>query len=194
MYKRSSSRPLRHRQHAALWLLGAMIWLAFAAAAQAATCPRPGPLGTSRTLSVDSAATPRLGLKSFPQTLPLADHEVVLTFDDGPWPHTTKRVLAALAQECVRADLISDRKASIGISGPRAPDRGRRSYRRPSHMVPPQPDADQTRPDCGGNRSWHLGGRNGPTRCCNRHRHSISCNRAESWCSEPIFGRATGTE
>jgi hypothetical protein len=28
---------------------------------------------------------------------------VVLTFDDGPWPPTTPRVLAALAQECVRA-------------------------------------------------------------------------------------------
>ena len=27
----------------------------------------------------------------------------MLTFDDGPWPATTSRVLAALAQECVRA-------------------------------------------------------------------------------------------
>jgi peptidoglycan/xylan/chitin deacetylase (PgdA/CDA1 family) len=42
-------------------------------------------------------------LKSFPQTLPLGDHEVVLTFDDGPWPPTTPRVLAALASECVHA-------------------------------------------------------------------------------------------
>jgi len=42
-------------------------------------------------------------LKSFPQTLPLADHEVVLTFDDGPAPSTTPQVLAALARECVRA-------------------------------------------------------------------------------------------
>ena len=37
---------------------------------------------------VDAATTPRVGLKSFPQTLPLHDHEVVLTFDDGPWPAT----------------------------------------------------------------------------------------------------------
>jgi peptidoglycan/xylan/chitin deacetylase (PgdA/CDA1 family) len=44
-----------------------------------------------------------VGLKSFPQTLPLGDREVVLTFDDGPWPPTTPRVLAALAHECVRA-------------------------------------------------------------------------------------------
>jgi peptidoglycan/xylan/chitin deacetylase (PgdA/CDA1 family) len=77
--------------------------VAWSAAAQAADCPRAGALGTSRILGVDPAATPRVGLKSFPQTLPLADREVVLTFDDGPWPATTSRVLTALAQECVRA-------------------------------------------------------------------------------------------
>jgi peptidoglycan/xylan/chitin deacetylase (PgdA/CDA1 family) len=81
-------------------LVASMAW---AAAAGAADCPRPGTLGTSRVLAVDAATTPRVGLKSFPQTLPLDDHEVVLTFDDGPWPPTTLRVLAALAQQCVRA-------------------------------------------------------------------------------------------
>ena len=73
------------------------------AAALAADCPRKGTLGTSRILSVDPVSNPRVGLKNFPQTLPLEDREVVLTFDDGPWPPTTPRVLAALAQECVRA-------------------------------------------------------------------------------------------
>src|SRR3954466_15995388 len=77
--------------------------IAGTAAAQAAECPRAGTLGTSRVLTIDAAQTPRVGLKSFPQTLPLDDHEVVLTFDDGPWPATTPRVLATLAQECVRA-------------------------------------------------------------------------------------------
>ena len=77
--------------------------MAWSVAARAADCPRKGTLGTSRILSVDAATTPRIGLKNFPQTLPLEDHEVVLTFDDGPWPPTTPRVLAALAQECVRA-------------------------------------------------------------------------------------------
>ncbi len=76
-------------------LVASMAW---SMAAWAADCPRKGTLGTSRIL-----ATPRVGLKNFPQTLPLEDHEVVLTFDDGPWPPTTPRVLAALAQECVRA-------------------------------------------------------------------------------------------
>jgi peptidoglycan/xylan/chitin deacetylase (PgdA/CDA1 family) len=78
------------------------LWNVLAAAASA-ECPRKDALGTSRVLTVDPAATPRVGLKSFPQTLPLEDHEVVLTFDDGPWPATDRKILAALAQECVRA-------------------------------------------------------------------------------------------
>ena len=73
------------------------------AAAQAAECSRKGALGTSRVLAVDAATAPRVGLKSFPQTLPLEDREVVLTFDDGPWPATDRKILAALAHECVRA-------------------------------------------------------------------------------------------
>jgi peptidoglycan/xylan/chitin deacetylase (PgdA/CDA1 family) len=84
-------------------------------------CPRSGALGTSRVLSVDAATTPRVGLKSFQQTLPLLDHEVVLTFDDGPWPFTTPRVLAALARECVRATFFL-----IGRSASEHPDLVRR--------------------------------------------------------------------
>jgi peptidoglycan/xylan/chitin deacetylase (PgdA/CDA1 family) len=81
----------------------AAVLIAWGAVAQAADCPREGALGTSRILKVDAATYPRVGLKCFPQTLPLQDHEVVLTFDDGPWSGTTPRVLAALAHECVRA-------------------------------------------------------------------------------------------
>lgn len=77
--------------------------LASVAVAHAADCPRKGTLGTSRILTVDAQTFPRVGLKSFPQTLPLADKEVVLTFDDGPFPPTTTKVLAALASECVQA-------------------------------------------------------------------------------------------
>jgi peptidoglycan/xylan/chitin deacetylase (PgdA/CDA1 family) len=106
-----------------IWLV--VVWLAFAgpasAAAPAAQCPRAGTLGTSRTLTVDAKTTPRVGLKSFPQTLTLADHEVVLTFDDGPWPPTTSRVLAALSRECVRATFFL-----IGRSASAHPDLVRR--------------------------------------------------------------------
>lgn len=72
-------------------------------AASAADCPRKDALGTSRVMTLDPQAFPRVGLKSFPQSLPLADKEVVLTFDDGPFPATTTKVLAALAAECVQA-------------------------------------------------------------------------------------------
>ena len=72
-------------------------------AAHAADCPRPDKSGTARILTVDPAATPRVGLQSFPQTLPLADREVVLTFDDGPNPATTSRILDALKAECLQA-------------------------------------------------------------------------------------------
>ena len=94
-----------------------VVTMAWIAAAQAADCPRQGTLGTSRILGVDAATTPQVGLKSFPQTLPLRDHEVVLTFDDGPWPPTSARVLAALAHECVRATFFL-----IGKSASEHPD------------------------------------------------------------------------
>jgi peptidoglycan/xylan/chitin deacetylase (PgdA/CDA1 family) len=72
-----------------------------------APCPgNPEALGTSRVLAVDVAATPRVGRKHFPATLPLADKEVVLTFDDGPWPGTTAAILDALKHECVRASFF----------------------------------------------------------------------------------------
>ncbi|QIB32345.1 polysaccharide deacetylase family protein [Ancylobacter pratisalsi] len=61
-----------------------------------------GRLGTARVLEVDPHHL-QVGTKQFPQTLDLADGEVVLTFDDGPRPGTTSAVLKALAQECTRA-------------------------------------------------------------------------------------------
>jgi peptidoglycan/xylan/chitin deacetylase (PgdA/CDA1 family) len=99
-------------------VVAAMVWMA---AAGAAECPRQGTLGTSRVLAVDAATTPRVGLKSFPHTLPLDDHEVVLTFDDGPWPATTPLVLAALARECVHATFFL-----IGRTASEHPDLARR--------------------------------------------------------------------
>lgn len=71
--------------------------------AAAAECPRADALGTSRVLAVDVAATPRIGQVSFLSTLELGDREIVLTFDDGPSPDNDEKILAALAEECVRA-------------------------------------------------------------------------------------------
>jgi len=73
-------------------------------AALAQPCPgNTDALGTERVLSVSATTTPRVGRKQFPSTLPLAAREVVLTFDDGPWPSTTPKVLNALEHECVHA-------------------------------------------------------------------------------------------
>src|SRR3954467_13020664 len=101
MYGRREKHPAAQEGVMIALRIAIIALLACTAAAQAAECPRAGTLGTSRVLQVDAAHTPRVGLKSFPQTLSLDDHEVVLTFDDGPWPPTTSRVLATLAKECV---------------------------------------------------------------------------------------------
>lgn len=78
--------------------------VAAAAPAMASECNgKSGALGISRTIAVDPAEHSRVGTMQYPETLPLADHEVVLTFDDGPSPHYTDRILATLAGECVKA-------------------------------------------------------------------------------------------
>jgi peptidoglycan/xylan/chitin deacetylase (PgdA/CDA1 family) len=74
------------------------------AAASAGECPgNPGALGTSRTIVVDPRDHIRIGMMDYAETLPLLDHEVVLTFDDGPIPPYTNRILDILAAECVHA-------------------------------------------------------------------------------------------
>jgi peptidoglycan/xylan/chitin deacetylase (PgdA/CDA1 family) len=75
-----------------------------AARAGDVACPgNPNALGVSRVITVTPNDYSRLGSMQYRQTLPLADHEVVLTFDDGPLPPYTSRVLTALAHECVKA-------------------------------------------------------------------------------------------
>jgi peptidoglycan/xylan/chitin deacetylase (PgdA/CDA1 family) len=71
-------------------------------AASAAECG-PDKLGTSRVATVGTEGGLQVGLKTYAKTIPLADHEVILTFDDGPNAESTPAVLDALAKECVRA-------------------------------------------------------------------------------------------
>jgi len=73
-------------------------------AGHAADCPgHADAIGTSRTLAVDPREHPRVGSMQYPETLPLRDHEVVLTFDDGPLPRNSNQVLQILADNCVKA-------------------------------------------------------------------------------------------
>jgi peptidoglycan/xylan/chitin deacetylase (PgdA/CDA1 family) len=73
-----------------------------APAKSAAKCDNPNALGVARTVEIDTTGGPGFGFEHFKQLDFLRDHEVVLTFDDGPWP-TTPHVLKALAAECVKA-------------------------------------------------------------------------------------------
>jgi peptidoglycan/xylan/chitin deacetylase (PgdA/CDA1 family) len=66
-------------------------------------CNNPNALGTSRTLVIDNTSHMRLGAQQYNETLPLADREVVITFDDGPLGPYTTRILDLLAAECVKA-------------------------------------------------------------------------------------------
>ena len=91
-------------RHAAVLLLSVLTAGIGGTAASATDCPgNPGALGTSRTLVVDPKEHLRIGTMQYDETLPLQDHEVVLTFDDGPLPPHSNQVLDILASQCVKA-------------------------------------------------------------------------------------------
>ncbi len=63
-------------------------------------CANPEALGVSRVVEIDTTGGPGFGFEHFKQLDFLRDKEVVLTFDDGPWPGNTPAVLKALADQC----------------------------------------------------------------------------------------------
>jgi peptidoglycan-N-acetylglucosamine deacetylase len=92
--------------------------------ALAAECPgNPDALGTSRVIAVDPTEHARIGAMQYHESLPLADKEVVLTFDDGPLPPYTNRVLETLAAECVKATFFM-----VGRQARAFPEMVRRIY------------------------------------------------------------------
>ena len=67
-------------------------------------CPgHPDAIGTSRVITISPSEYQLLGTIQYKHTLPLKDHEVVLTFDDGPIPPYTNSILDTLAANCVKA-------------------------------------------------------------------------------------------
>jgi peptidoglycan/xylan/chitin deacetylase (PgdA/CDA1 family) len=113
--------------------------------AKAADCG-PDRLGTSRIAEVGTQGGLAVGLKTYPKTIPLADHEVILTFDDGPESATTPPILEALARQCVRATFFD-----IGRKVEATPDLARRevaeghnvAYHTYSHPQPTMRDMDK---------------------------------------------------
>jgi len=63
----------------------------------------PNALGLARTVEVDTTGGPGFGFEQYKAFDFLLQKEVVLTFDDGPWPVNTRAVLDALAQHCLKA-------------------------------------------------------------------------------------------
>ena len=66
-------------------------------------CNNPDALGLSRVIEIDTTGGPAFGTEHFKQYDFLRDKEVVLTFDDGPWPGNTPLVLKALQDNCTKA-------------------------------------------------------------------------------------------
>ncbi len=95
---------------ASVWLIAvALVALgAVPALASGESCPgHPDAIGTSRTIVVDPTEHPHVGTMQYAETLPLRDHEVVLTFDDGPLPRYSNQVLDILAAQCVKATFFT---------------------------------------------------------------------------------------
>jgi peptidoglycan/xylan/chitin deacetylase (PgdA/CDA1 family) len=66
-------------------------------------CDKPDAIGLSRIVEIDTTGGPAFGTEHFKQYDFLRDHEVVLTFDDGPWKGNTPAVLKALQDNCAKA-------------------------------------------------------------------------------------------
>lgn len=69
----------------------------------ATACDKPGAMGVARVVEIDTTGGPAFGFEHFKQYDFLREHEVVLTFDDGPWPENTPAVVKALTDQCAKA-------------------------------------------------------------------------------------------
>jgi peptidoglycan-N-acetylglucosamine deacetylase len=76
-------------------------------------CQTPGALGVARVVEIDTTGGPGFGFEHFKAYDFLNPGEVVLTFDDGPWPVNTPAVLAALAAQCTKGTFFSIGKHAV---------------------------------------------------------------------------------
>lgn len=109
---------------AALTFVAASVARAFAVQAPAGVACIP-----AGDVALDPAGGLHLGTQSYARSLALCDHVVVLTFDDGPVPDTTPRILDALREAGVHATFFL-----IGRNTRRRPELARRE-RAEGHTV-----------------------------------------------------------
>jgi peptidoglycan/xylan/chitin deacetylase (PgdA/CDA1 family) len=102
-------------------IAGALLALVLGAGASVAAECAPETLGTAKVIAIGTEGGLEVGLKTYPQTIPLADHEVILTFDDGPDAVNTPKILDALKAECVKATFFE-----IGRNAAALPEIARR--------------------------------------------------------------------
>jgi peptidoglycan/xylan/chitin deacetylase (PgdA/CDA1 family) len=86
-------------------------------------CRYPNAIGLSRTMTVNPIDFPLVGKLQYMETLRLQDHEIVLTFDDGPVEDGTDLILDELARHCVKATFFM-----IGINAVESPALAKRVY------------------------------------------------------------------
>ncbi|MBN2369930.1 MAG: polysaccharide deacetylase family protein, partial [Vicinamibacteria bacterium] len=85
----------------------------FPPVADSAACAgKADALGLSRVVEIDTATGPRFG-EQYKEVDFLEDHEVVLTFDDGPMRRYTMPILDALDAQCTKATFFSVGRMAI---------------------------------------------------------------------------------
>lgn len=104
-------------RHLALLLASLLVMIGTGFAQASPGCPADAPMGTSRTITIDARGGGALGTLQYEQTLELEPGEIVFTFDDGPNPETTPRILDTLDTYCIKATFFL-----IGIYAERHPD------------------------------------------------------------------------
>ena len=103
-----------HTTASAVAVVAAFYSSAAATAQTAPPCTNPNALGVSRTVQIDTTGGPGFGFEHYKANDFLQPKEVVLTFDDGPQKFSTEAVLAALAEQCVKATFFSIGKMALG--------------------------------------------------------------------------------
>ena len=109
-----------------------------AAPAPRAPCSNANALGVARTVEIDTTGGPGFGFEQYKAHDFLQPGEVVLTFDDGPWP-TNKRGARCAGPSLHQGHVLHHRQARALLSGHSERGRGRRPYGRRPHLVARQP-------------------------------------------------------
>ena len=99
----------------------------------------PNALGLARTVEVDTTGGPGFGFEQYKAHDFLLLKEVVLTFDDGPWPGNTTRGAGRAGAPLHQGDVLPGRQACPVASGDPQAGRRRRPHHRRPHLVACQP-------------------------------------------------------